>query len=249
MAFQYENAPIKEALIDIRVDLPASATLRTLEDLHRSVGESYPGKKRSIYLEGQFSAGEGDQFGTSTKQKQIGYQFSSADGRQIFHPRLDGFTYSRLRPYGNWVELRDEARRLWDIYRSAVRPLKITRVAVRYVNQIDIPLAVLDYKDYFRTSPEVSPDLPQAISGFFMQIQFPQSDFGGVLILTQAAVPPPSSDTNSVILDLDVFKEGIAASDDEAWSLLETLRIRKNEFFEGCITDKARALFGSRREY
>ena len=55
---------------------------------------------------------------------------------------------------------------------------------------------------------------------------------------------------NSVILDLDVFKDGVeVVSDDELWALLETLRNRKNEFFEGCITDRARELFGPRKEY
>ena len=83
-----------------------------------------------------------------------------------------------------------------------------------------------------------------------MQLQFPQVDLGGFLILTQAAVPPPSPDMNSVILDLDVFKDGVEiVSDDEVWGLLETLRNRKNEFFEGSLTDKARALFGARKEY
>ncbi len=38
-------------------------------------------------------------------------------------------------------------------------------------------------------------------------------------------------------------------SDDEVWALLEALRNRKNEFFEGCITDKTRELFGLRKEY
>jgi len=44
-----------------------------------------------------------------------------------------------------------------------------------------------------------------------------------------------------VILDLDVFKgEADMVSDEDVWGLLETLRNRKNEFFEGCITDKTR---------
>jgi uncharacterized protein (TIGR04255 family) len=52
-----------------------------------------------------------------------------------------------------------------------------------------------------------------------------------------------------VVLDLDVFKESEMASDEEVWGVLEVLRNRKNEFFEGCITDRTRALFGRREEY
>ena len=248
MAIQYENAPITEALIDIRVELPSDVTLKTLEALHGQVKDRYPGKSKRVYVQGQFSTGE--EIGAAAKQTVMGFLLSSADARQIVQVRLDGFTFSRLRPYGNWSELRGEGRRLWEIYRGGVSPRKIARVAVRYINQINIPIRAIDYKDYFRTTPEVSPVLPQDLSGFFMQLQFPQADFGGLLILTQTAVPPASPDMNSVILDLDVFKDGVEMlSDDELWALLETLRDRKNEFFEGCLTDKARELFGRSREY
>jgi uncharacterized protein (TIGR04255 family) len=248
VAIHYENAPITEALIDIRVELPASETgLQVLESVHDGVKNTYPGKKKRLYLQGQLSAG--DEVGASATQTVMGYSFSSEDGKQIFQARRDGFTFSRLRPYGSWPQLRDEARRLWHIYREAVNPDKVTRVAVRYINQIDIPVSTIDYKDYFRTTPEVSPELPQALSGFFMQLQFPEADFGGLLILTQTTVPPPNPATNSVILDLDVFKQTGLVSDDDVWGVLETLRNRKNEFFEGCITEKTRALFGRREEY
>jgi uncharacterized protein (TIGR04255 family) len=176
MAFHYENAPITEALIDIRVQLRTTG-LHTLESIHERIKTHYPGKTKRDYVEGVFSAGEA--IGASAKRTTIGFAFSSEDGKQIVQARLDGFTFSRLRPYGSWPQLQDEGRRLWDIYREMVVPVKVTRVAVRYINQIDIPLQQLDYKEYFRTTPEVSPDLPQGLSGFFMQLQFPQADFDG----------------------------------------------------------------------
>jgi uncharacterized protein (TIGR04255 family) len=248
VAIHYENAPITEALIDIRVELPSSAReIEDLQALHERVKSRYPGKKKRMYVQGQFSAG--DEVGASATQTLMGFSFSSEDGKQVFQARRDGFTFSRLRPYGSWPELRDEARRLWDIYGEMLNPTKVRRVAVRYVNQIDIPLALIDCKDYFRTTPEVSPELPQGLSSFFMQLQFPQTDFGGFLILTEAAVPPPNPDTSSVILDIDVFKEADLVSVEEAWELLEILRNRKNEFFEGCITDRTRELFGQRSVY
>jgi uncharacterized protein (TIGR04255 family) len=248
MAFQYQKAPITEALIDIRVELPASVSLQRLEDLHNSVEAKYPRKKGRVQVQGQFSVG--NQLGASATQTQTGFLFETEDGKQIIQARVDGFTFSRLKPYGNWADLRDEARRLWQIYREAVNPVSIVRVAVRYINQIDIPSQSVDYKHYFRTTPEVSPVLPQALSSFFMQLQFPQIDFGGALILTQAALPAVNPQVASVILDLDVFKEQTKlVSDDDVWELLETLRNRKNEFFEGCITDRTRELFGERTEY
>jgi uncharacterized protein (TIGR04255 family) len=248
MSIHYENAPISEALIDIRVNFPNALSLEALEALHASIKDDYPRKEKRFYVEGQFSMGEA--VGAVATRTQIGYAFSSADGKQIVQARLDGFTFSRLKPYGTWLTLRDESRRLWDIYRTLAATTKIARVAVRYVNQIDIPLKTIDYKDYFRTTPEVSPDLPQGLSGFFMQLQFPQPDLNGMLILTQTAIPAASPDQNSVVLDLDVFKPILQEISEEAlWDLLENLRHRKNKFFEGCITEKTRELFGKKEVY
>ena len=142
VAIQYENAPIKEALIDIRVELPLDVALETLESVHDQVKGLYPEKKKRVHVQGQFSAG--DEIGAAATQTVVGFAFSTENGKQIFQARRDGFTFSRLRPYANWNELRDEGRRLWEIYRGMARPRKITRVAVRYINQIDIPIGEID---------------------------------------------------------------------------------------------------------
>ena len=110
MAIQYENAPISEALIDIRVELPSEATLETLEAIHGEVRDLYPGKTKCFHVQGQFSAGE--EVGAVATQTLIGFALKARNGKQNWQVRLDGFTFSRLRPYGNWGELRDEGRRL-----------------------------------------------------------------------------------------------------------------------------------------
>jgi uncharacterized protein (TIGR04255 family) len=239
---RYRNAPITEALIDIQVELPSETPLSAIESAFHMVKEDYPTKKNRVVIEGQFSGGES--VGASAKQKHVGFAFYSQDGKQIVQARLDGFTFNRLKPYGSWPELSNEAKRLWIVYRDAVRPIKMTRIAVRYINQLDVPWPFDDFKDYLRTVPEISTALPQTLSSFFMRLEFPQADFEGMLVLTQSSVPPPHSGLASFILDIDVIKENSnLTSDVEVWALIERLRIRKNEVFEGCITDKTRALF------
>ena len=239
----YQNAPIIEALIDIRAQLPVESHLEMLQEVFAKVKQEYPKKVTRDYVQGHLSLG--DEVGISAKQTPMGFVCYSKDGTQVFQARLDGFTFSRLKPYENWFQLRDEAKRLWDIYSSVMKPVRINRVALRYINQIDIPLPMKDFKDYLRTTPEISPDLPQGLSGFFMQLQIPQDDFGGLLMLTQTIVPPRNPSVVSVILDIDVFKTDADLSlESDVWSLLEVLRSRKNDFFEGCITNQCRALFG-----
>lgn len=136
MGIQYENAPITESLIDIRVAVLPSSKMPALEAIHESVKEHYPEKKECYQFEARFSLGA--EVGATAHNAPMGYSFQTKDGKQIFQARLDGFTFNRLRPYGNWIELRDQARKLWGIYRAAIGPRKIIRVAVRYINPIDI---------------------------------------------------------------------------------------------------------------
>lgn len=94
-----------------------------------------------------------------------------------------------------------------------------------------------------RTVPEVSPDLPQGLSGYFMQLQIPQEDLNCMLIINEAFTQPTSPEVISVILDFDLLREHIWQSDDEdIWHFLEKLRHRKNLAFEASITDKTRRL-------
>src|SRR5262249_55431122 len=221
-----------------RVELPPGVGLPELE---RCRDAFYPGKKDLRVAVGRWKVGE--QISASAESRQEGFLFSSADEKQIYQVSLEGLTVNRLAPYLGWQQLRDEARRLWGLYREVVRPKKVVRVAVRTINRLDLPLPEVELKHYLRTSPEVSPLLPQALSGFFMQLHLPQRDLKATLLLTETAVPPPAPNTTSVVLDLDLFRADDLPSDDGAvWELLEGLRARKNEIFEACITDKTREL-------
>jgi uncharacterized protein (TIGR04255 family) len=104
-------------------------------------------------------------------------------------------------------------------------------------------MSMRDLRDFVRFYPEVSTDLTQQLAGFFLQVQIPQEDLGAMLILNEALVPPSGPGVASVVLDIDLFKQGPKfESDDEVWNVLEALRLRKNLIFEGCITNNTREL-------
>jgi len=237
---RYSRAPITEAVIDIRVTSPTGLTVDALAAGFAVGQERYPEKKVRWAFQGQFTAGA--QLGASVGQQSIGHQFSSTDGKQIFQARLDGFTFSRLAPYHRWETFRDEAKRLWECYRQVVQPLAITRLAVRYINRMDLP-APADLRSYLRTLPDISPDMPQGLSGYFMQVQIPLTEEKGTLILNEALVDPVTPEYMSVILDIDIARQTeIPQEDTSIWDYFEQLRRRKNAIFEACITEKTREL-------
>lgn len=239
----YPNAPITEAIIDIRVQLPEGTGVGELEKVQEGLEAAYPTKRKRMQAE--FHGEMGERGATAAaSSKQIGYVFKSRDEKQVFQARLDGFTMSRLAPYESWDPFRDEARRLWKVYRSVVQPVRVTRLAVRYINRLDLPFPVTNLKEYLRTVPEVSSDLPQELAGYFMQLRIPQKDIGSVLLVNQTIIEPAKPGVASVVLDIDVFRADDPPSrESDIWEFLEKLRICKNEVFEACVTDKARELF------
>jgi uncharacterized protein (TIGR04255 family) len=236
----YMRAPITEAIISLGVKPAESVTLANIE---RCGAEQpgYPNKKSIIVSTGQFQIGEG--ISASTTAQQVGFLFSSTDQKLVFQVRPDGFALSRLAPYENWERFRNEARRLWNVYREIARPERLARLAVRYINRFDLPLPLVDFKDFLTTIPEVAPRLPQGLAGFFMQLNIPQVDKKAVLLLSETIIEPAHPDVVSIVLDIDLVRTDDLPTEEEAiWFFMDELRVRKNEVFEACITDRTREL-------
>jgi uncharacterized protein (TIGR04255 family) len=238
---RYSKPPLVEALLDFQVELPASFAVESLEQCHDKLRADYPTSHPLKKAFGKFEFG--DEVTASASSHPMGYRFTSADGLQLFQARPDGFTHNRMAPYLGWEPFRTEARRLWTVYREVAKPVAVKRVAVRYINRIDIPVLGVELKDYLRTSPEVSSDLPQGMAGFFMQVTLGVPDLKAFVTLTETGATPPAPDTTSLVFDLDLFRADELPTDEEGlWALLELFRDKKDAIFEACITDKTREL-------
>lgn len=242
----YANAPITEAIIDLRVTPRAEFVVSDLADIELGREALYPTVVPMFHAEGTITLTPDTSPAFSAQQTPWGYKFTSVNGKSIWQSRTDGFTFSQLAPYASWLPFRNEARRLWTQFRNGTQPQTINRLALRYINRIDVPSPSIDLKEYFRTSPEISPDLPQELTGYFMQLTLPQSDLGGEVLINQTIIPPPRPDMVSVVLDIDLFSDqNVPQSEEAIWDFFERLHVRKNEVFEACITDQTRRLFES----
>ncbi len=239
----FSRAPITEAIIDLRVALPEGFSVDKLLDIHPIIKDRFPTKEPLIA--GSFVLQAAPSLKIDASQQHNGFLFRSENSKKVFQASLNGFTFNRLAPYESWEEFSDDAKYLWQIYKDICKPVSLTRAALRYVNQINIPTKELsDLREYLNTVPEVAPTLPQKLlSSFFMQLQIPQEDLNCNLIINEALAPPITPGFVSIILDFDLFREQIWQSDDEdVWRFLEALRHRKNEIFLASITEKTRRL-------
>jgi len=240
-AQRYRTSPIVEAIIDIQFQPTEHSNPEKLEEFGASVGEKYPARQDISQVSSRLTT-EGV---VSTPLSVVGYRYDSTDRKYVIQVKAQSFTLSRLAPYESWEPFRDEARRLWERFVSIVKPARLTRAAVRYINQIPLPPPAVKLEDYFTTYPQISQQLPQDLQSFAMQVIMPIEKWGATLSLIHASLPITEK-ALPINLDIDIFKivpDGFS-SEDEAWTLLENLREQRNSVFEGCITDKTRELFG-----
>lgn len=249
MTKYYSQAPIKEAIIDLKVLLPTDFAVETFLNIHDAIHNDFPTIQpihtSSLVLQAGTDIQLGPDVQIGTNQQHSGFLFKSKDNLQIIQATLQGFTFNQLAPYESWEKFSGTARSLWQIYRNVCKPSFLVRAAIRYINQFNIPATEsIDLKDYFKTIPEIALDLPQKnLNSFFMQLQIPQDDLSCMLILNENLVPPPTPGFLSIIFDIDLFRQSVWKSEDESlWDFLNQLRDRKNQIFTASITNKTEEL-------
>ncbi len=244
----FPNPPITEALIDIRVDLPKETNLEKLLLLQDEIRNRFPYKEEKITWETGFQLqdkGEPQIFKHAAEIN--GYLFRSTDKTKIVQSRMDGFTFNKLKPYQNWDVFCEEAKELWNRYLEIAKPKNTTRLALRYINQIDIPLPFGDFKEYILTVPEIAPGLPNVLSEFVMRLVIPIEEIKCNAIVLETMKPIETKNNQRflpLIFDIDVFKLILLdPTSNEIWDIMSRLRKFKNDIFFKSLTEKAKELF------
>ena len=240
MAFEvYKNAPITEAVLDIRTRLekPSLERLAGIRDAR------YPNLFQTPNLMAfTFAVNEG-QPSLDTSSQALGFSYRSDEEKDIFQVRRDGFTHNRLPPYTEWGSFSAEARRLWLVYKEGALPAEVEWISLNYINEIYVPFAT-SFENYFRTYVEVPKELPQMLLGFSFTYQVVLPADAGLLQIAQGYGPFRKPEHTTVILNIQaskqVNKKTSDISEDELWDMFEKLRFAKSQAFEACITEKVR---------
>lgn len=240
-----KNAPIVEAIIDFRVRLPVGFNPEEFSSLRKELSRKYPKIEKGQLITGsiEIKADKPIVKVEPAEDKGIqGYRFTSRDGKEVAQFRIDGFTFSRLHPYTKWEQVLDEAKRLWELYSLKASPQVVERIAVRYINRLDIPLPLRDLEDYLTASPVLPKTLPQKLSQFLIRLVVHEEDLVAGII--QTLVKSPKPEHLGIILDIDVFKENVGGiSDENIWPTMDRLRALKNRIFFKLITEETARLF------
>lgn len=242
----YKNAPIKEAVFDIRIKEKHLPNIEVLRRIPTELTERYPITKIRNRLHGQFTVGKDAQ--SFTKSLPEGYIFSNRENNKLFQFRINGYAYNILKPYSNWEDFSNEAFKIWQLYKSLIGDFEIELLALRFINRIEIPLPITSFDDYLTYVPPIPNSLPKILSRFFMQVEIPLEKFGTNVILTETIEQVEDFNKDSkrlpFLLDINCLKQIHGSlTESQLIEAFSELRNIKNDIFENCITDNARKLF------
>jgi uncharacterized protein (TIGR04255 family) len=163
-------------------------------------------------------------------EQQLGRRYDSKDEARVLQVRRNGMTLSILKNYTNWEALRDSARASWERYLEISGSVDVDRLAVRYINAIEMPVGD-DYDKYLTTGPRIPRDLPQIVNNFIQRVEIPFTKEEATAIITQTLGQPVGS-KGSAILDIDVFCQcSLKGASPDVWSRLDNLRNIANGVF------------------
>lgn len=234
-----KNAPAREALIDIQFEPSISA--EEIQKFADVVGSKFEQQTDLWESTVGFQVGVDAEAQTNSSHNKIGKRFDSNKPAHVLQCRKNGFTFSILYPYRDWEDLKSEAQQYWNQLQSVSKLGSVTRIAVRYINEINLPLPITSFSEYLTSAPNIPAALPQGLAGFLQRCVIPIENGAVSIVTTSFEGINAEQQIVTILLDIDVFKSVSLNSRnfDEVWVEMEFLRSQKNKFFFEYLTEKA----------
>lgn len=197
---KYTNPPILEAIVGVEFDVLAEDPLGAVKAFAKTLVPDYPQQIPTRVNTAQIDFGA--QVVASSHEAETGVASISADGCSVLELTIQNLTFKRLAPYNSWPEFSTHAREVWErlITHLEIQP---RMVGLRYINRINIP-ANTPMEEFIKTYPEISRDLPQLMSQYFMRIKIPLIEIDALAIIQQDFTPTLVQGEYAVLLDIDI---------------------------------------------
>ena len=240
MAIDYRNPPIVEAVCEFRIpsEIPWDAAIPGV--LYERMKERYPERRPRMMS----AVRHGVQDGAVSQEIRAveAIQFLSRDGLDLVQVAPHLVSVNRLRPYDGWGRFSAGIEAALEDMRQAITDLPaFERIGLRYINSFEFPGAQIDLDEYFDLAPRLGNRLPQTLATFFVNVEIPMADTGGICraVLRTGAAPGP--ETTAVILDIEHYSASSeTVSADEALSYIGAAHDAVKGIFEGAILSALR---------
>jgi uncharacterized protein (TIGR04255 family) len=246
-ADQYKNPPIEEALCQFTFSPSSEAEFLTLAGKLQSQLPEYSGEPRLQQVQTIVANQTAQQPNISLQNDIARIQLLTPDTRKLVAVGRDTLSVNILRPYTGWDEdfrNRIEAA-LTAYYKIVSKALAVTRIGVRYINRIVVPVPGAVANNFFRTSDPEDALMQGRLTHFAKRLEY-AVEGPAKIVVTHATIAARDPKTTEFLLDIDAIWDSSPIADlQRALKCADDLHERVGVTFESLITDNARELFNA----
>ncbi len=169
-----------------------------------------------------------------------GIRLATADRKTYAQFRPDGFTLNNMTTYMGGDRLLAKALTLWEALVAHTAPQVVSRVALRYINRLELPLKTGDtFTRYLISPPGLPEGAPSQVSQFLSRIVGHDEGREATAVVIQQLKQPEDGQPVAITVDIHVFREGDFSVDSPSLRrILDSLRMLKNETFFSLLTEE-----------
>ena len=238
------HPPIVEALLDLRTSIAGEPEM--FKALAETLTEEFPTKQQQRNFEAKIEIRDGKLVSPRVDSSAFGGVRVANVAETIYVQfRPDGFTLNNMKVYMGGDQLIDKALTLWPLLVERARPESVSRVALRYINRLELPLTHGDeFTKYLTAPPEFPQGAPQLVSEFISRIVGQDEQRQATAVVIQQLKKEQTGARVAVTVDVDVFRTGNFSVEAPALrKILNALRVFKNETFFSLLTDETVRLY------
>lgn len=180
------------------------------------------------------------------------HRLSRENMTQVVIVSPNSITVSQLAPYRDWDDLFNRFIEVFDIKSRLIGYSEITRIGVRYINRIDVPLVdgenLIHQSEYLNVYPFL-PKKFESIGDYAINCLIPYDEYE--IKLNSAVIASPLLKHIAFLIDIDLYKDSklginpgpIPQKNEDFYKYVYEMRRYKNEIFESLITDRTRSIF------
>ncbi len=241
---QYSNPPIIEAVCEFRFTPDTEWDLTIPGFIYEKLNTDFPHKEERAVQEVTISGGpKGIEQQMRTTQRMV---FLTNDKKTLIQVGPHRLAVNRLKPYPTWAGFKPQIAKAFSALTDTLEEVRgLERIALRYINRIEIPSESVDLDDYFEFRPFLGKELPQHMISFILGCVLPFSEDRDACKVQLVSAVPEQPDNSAFLLTLDYFvTKAQAVSPDQALGWVESAHEQIENLFEGCIKDTLRGIFG-----
>lgn len=213
----YPNPTIQEAVCEIRFELPEGESWRpsVFGELFSELQSEFPILEPAPVAGFRIEVARGklSRLAVSPPQRM---RYRQESGNLQLQLAEGVFTVNVLPMYPGWARMREEVLRAWSSARSLIRPAKITRIGLRYINRIKRAQLGETSGDWLNPSDYVCRAVLSSLPGFVSRLEM-RTDPENRLIVTLGEAPAASpEDAGAIVLDIDCIVEKDIGIENEA---------------------------------